>query len=256
MNEQQRLYAIVLRIAAIRRGAVPENHGDQARAALMKNIQHADSPLAQRLHNSNMHKPYTISLLNGGVQARHFGEGDHADWRFTLMAEPAFEALLRRYLLDRTLPHVRIGAVEFAILMRLYPAPIRTADTRPSKRLQSDGTSRQSPSHAELRSISALRPPSAWGKSLKQRITASAPRLIHASCSAPCESDGRNSAALNRETSSMNGWGAVWKQNPSHWQRVRYGWSGEPFRHSRVWCDSTYTEETFDGALCFISSQI
>lgn len=119
---EQRLYAIVLRLAAIRSGAIPDNHGDQARAALMKIIQHADSPLAQRLHDANAAKPYTISLLkggrvrrHGGDMAQHFGEGDHADWRFTLLIEPAFEALLRRYLLDRHLPHVRIGAVEFAI---------------------------------------------------------------------------------------------------------------------------------------------
>ncbi len=122
MMSEQRLYAIVLRLAAIRPGAIPDNHGDQARAALMKIIQHADSPLAQRLHDANTSKPYTISLLkggrvrrHGGDMAQHFGEGDQADWRFTLLIEPAFEALLRRYLLDRHLPHVRIGAVEFAI---------------------------------------------------------------------------------------------------------------------------------------------
>lgn len=120
LNEQ-RLYAIVLRLAAIRRGAVPRNHGDFVRSALMKIIQHADSPLAAKLHDSNTSKPYTISLLQGGRlggadRAHHFGEGDTADWRFTLLIEPAFEALLRRYLLDRALPHVRIGAVEFAIV--------------------------------------------------------------------------------------------------------------------------------------------
>ncbi|NJR12984.1 CRISPR system precrRNA processing endoribonuclease RAMP protein Cas6 [bacterium] len=122
MMTEQRLYAIVLRLAAIRPGAIPDNHGDQARAALMKIIQHADSPLAQRLHDSNTAKPYTISLVKGGHRrrhggdmAQHFGEASEADWRFTLLIEPAFEALLRRYLLDRHLPHVRIGAVEFAI---------------------------------------------------------------------------------------------------------------------------------------------
>lgn len=118
---EQRLYAIVLRLAATRRGAVPADHGNQARSALMNIIQHADSPLAQRLHDANSAKPYTISLLHGGRRgksdgAQHFDEGDPADWRFTLLIEPAFEALLRRYLLDRALPHVRIGAVTFAIV--------------------------------------------------------------------------------------------------------------------------------------------
>ncbi len=115
----QRLYAVVLRLAATRAGAVSADHGDQARAALFSLIRKGDSPLAERLHDANAHKPYTISLLSGGKRGRdnaiHFGEGDTVDWRFTLLMEPAFEALLRRYLLDRGLPHVRIGAVEFAV---------------------------------------------------------------------------------------------------------------------------------------------
>lgn len=119
---QQRLYAIVLRLAALRPGAIPANHGDQARAALMSLIRHGDSPLAQRLHDDNAAKPYTISLIQGGKRrlrshddGHHFGEGDAAEWRFTLLMEPAFDALLRRYLLNRELPHVRIGAVSFAV---------------------------------------------------------------------------------------------------------------------------------------------
>ncbi len=49
-----RLYAIVFRLAAIRPGAVPADHGDQARAALFELIRHGDLPLAQRLHDQNM----------------------------------------------------------------------------------------------------------------------------------------------------------------------------------------------------------
>lgn len=115
----QRLYAVVLRLAAIRAGAISPDHGDQARAALFNLVRQGDSPMAEKLHDTNAHKPYTISLLQGGKRGRdnalHFGEGDTVDWRFTLLMEPAFEALLRRYLLDRSLPHVRIGAVEFAV---------------------------------------------------------------------------------------------------------------------------------------------
>lgn len=115
----QRLYAVVLRLAAIRAGAISADHGDLARAALFNLVRQGDSPLAEKLHDANAHKPYTISPLHGGKRGRdnalNFGEGDSADWRFTLLMEPAFEALLRRYLLDRSLPHVRIGAVEFAV---------------------------------------------------------------------------------------------------------------------------------------------
>lgn len=114
------LYAIVFRLAATRPGAIPKDHGDQARAGLLDLIRRGDFPLAERLHDQNMQKPYTINLLQGGKQGRdsalHFGEGDSAFWRFTLLHEPAFEALLRRYLLSRSLPHVRIGAVEFAVI--------------------------------------------------------------------------------------------------------------------------------------------
>jgi CRISPR-associated endoribonuclease Cas6 len=120
MTDELRLYAIVLRLAATRPGAVTRDHGDTARAALMKIVQEGDALLAQELHDANTHKPYTVSLLQGGRcssdGALHFGEGDTATWRFSLLCEPAFEALLRRYLLNRSLPHVRIGAVTFAIV--------------------------------------------------------------------------------------------------------------------------------------------
>jgi CRISPR-associated endoribonuclease Cas6 len=114
-----RLYAIVMRLTAMHRGAVPRDHGDLARAALLDIIRRGDSPLAQTLHDENAHKPYTISLLQGDKRgadgALHFGEGDSAYWRFTLLCEPAFEALLRRYLLSRALPHTRIGMITFGI---------------------------------------------------------------------------------------------------------------------------------------------
>lgn len=115
-----RLYAIVLRLAALRPGAVPADHGDRARAALLNLIRMGDQALSQTLHDDNAHKPYTISLLNGGKRggdrSLNFNTGDSADWRFTLLCEPAFEAILRRYILSRELPHVRIGAVEFQVI--------------------------------------------------------------------------------------------------------------------------------------------
>jgi CRISPR-associated endoribonuclease Cas6 len=90
-----------------------------ARAALLDLIRRGDSRLAGHIHDENMRKPYTISLINGGKQdrehAQHFGEGDEAEWRFTLLCEPAFEATLRRFLLSRDLPHIRLGTVTFAI---------------------------------------------------------------------------------------------------------------------------------------------
>jgi len=116
---EKRLYAIVLRLGAMRRGAIPFEHGDQARAALFDLIKQGDSPLADKLHDENGAKPYAISLLQGGKRgkdgAHHFAEGDSADWRFSLLLEPAFEALLRKYLLNRNLPHLRIGALNFAV---------------------------------------------------------------------------------------------------------------------------------------------
>jgi CRISPR-associated endoribonuclease Cas6 len=118
MNDN-RLYAIVFRLAVVRRGAIPGEHGNLSQATLLNLFRESDFPLAQRLHDENAAKPYTISLLSGGKRgsdrALHFGEGDTADWRFTLLSEPTFEALLHRYLLNRRLPHVRIGTVEFAI---------------------------------------------------------------------------------------------------------------------------------------------
>ncbi len=119
-KNEKRLYAVVLRLAAMRGGALSADHGDVARAALFNLIRQGDSPLAERLHDDNSAKPYTISLVDGHKRGKdralHFGEGDPAEWRFSLMIEPAFEALLRKYLLDRSLPHIRIGAVPFAVV--------------------------------------------------------------------------------------------------------------------------------------------
>jgi CRISPR-associated endoribonuclease Cas6 len=104
----------------MRPGALPANHGDQLRGALLNLIRKGDSPLAQQLHDDNTSKPYAISLVTGGKRgpdgSHNFGEGDRADWRFSLMMQPAFEALLQKYLLNNNLPHVRIGTINFAIV--------------------------------------------------------------------------------------------------------------------------------------------
>ncbi|MDX2137013.1 MAG: CRISPR-associated endoribonuclease Cas6 [Chloroflexota bacterium] len=117
--DNQRLYAVVLRLIALRSGAVPRDHGTQVRAAFLSMIRTGDETLAQQLHDANIHKPYTISPLRSWKRSRdgahHFSEGDEAEWRFTLMSEPTFEAVLRRYLLDRNLPHLRIGAMQFMV---------------------------------------------------------------------------------------------------------------------------------------------
>jgi CRISPR-associated endoribonuclease Cas6 len=119
MNSDQRLYAVVLKLAAIRRGAVPADHGKQALSALYSLLQLGDETLAESLHDANIRKPFTVSLLDGGKPdrdgAQHFGEGDSAEWRFTLLRDPAFEALIQRYMQNHQLPHVRIGAMQFAI---------------------------------------------------------------------------------------------------------------------------------------------
>jgi CRISPR-associated endoribonuclease Cas6 len=116
---EKRLYAIVLRLAVLRCGAISANHGDVGRAALFNLIRQGDSPLTQQLHDNNNAKPYTISLVQGGKRGKdgalHFGDGDRAEWRFSLMMQSAFEALLLKSLLNNQLPHVRIGTIDFAI---------------------------------------------------------------------------------------------------------------------------------------------
>ncbi len=113
------LYAIVLRLAALKPGAVPADHRSYARGALLDLIREGDPRLAAELHDHNSAKSYTVALLESATHGRngalHFGEGHEAYWRFTLMGEPAFDALIRRYLLNHHAPHVRFGAVSFAI---------------------------------------------------------------------------------------------------------------------------------------------
>lgn len=113
------LYAIVLRLAALRPGAIPADHRSYARGALFELLRAGDPQLAAELHDGNSAKSYTVALLEGETRGRngalHFGEGHEAYWRFTLMGEPAFDALIRRYLLNHHAPHVRFGAVSFAI---------------------------------------------------------------------------------------------------------------------------------------------
>lgn len=113
------LYAIVLRIAAMHPGAIPAEHGVPARGAMLKLIEKGDATLSRQWHDANTAKPFTVSLLDGGKRghdgALHFGEGDTAEWRFTLLRAEAFDAVLNRYIMNNRQPHVRIGAVNFAI---------------------------------------------------------------------------------------------------------------------------------------------
>lgn len=118
-SSEARLYAIVLRLVALHPGALPANHGDQARAALLDLVKRGDAALATYVHNLNAEKPYTVSQVLGGQRGRdgalHFGAGHEAFWRFTLLGEPVFEAILQRYLRDNQQPHVRLGTLPFAI---------------------------------------------------------------------------------------------------------------------------------------------
>jgi CRISPR-associated endoribonuclease Cas6 len=116
---EQRLYSIVFRLGALRKGAIPPDHGSLVHAALYALLRTGDPLLASEQHDSNAHKLFTVSLIEGGKPdregAHHFAEGDVAEWRFTLLRDPAFEALVQRYVNDRALPHIRIGAMEFGI---------------------------------------------------------------------------------------------------------------------------------------------
>lgn len=113
------LYAIVLQLAAMRPGAIPADHGQAVHGALHHLIERGSPELSQQWHDANMPKPFTVSLLNGDKRGRdgalHFGEGDEALWRFTLLRDAAFDAVLNRYIMNNRQPHVRIGAVQFAI---------------------------------------------------------------------------------------------------------------------------------------------
>jgi CRISPR-associated endoribonuclease Cas6 len=113
------LYAIVLRIAAMHPGAISADHGIPARGAMLKLIEQGDAALSRQWHDANAAKPFTVSLLDGGKRGRdgalHFGEGDTAEWRFTLLRAEAFDAVLNRYIMHNRQPHVRIGALNFAI---------------------------------------------------------------------------------------------------------------------------------------------
>lgn len=114
-----RLYAVVLRMIATKAGAVPPSHGDRVQAALYRYIEAGDPELSQRLHDSGEAKPFTVSLLDGGKrgrdQAQHFGEGDEAFWRFTLLSDDLFDTLLSAHLMRDSLPVIRIGAVDFMV---------------------------------------------------------------------------------------------------------------------------------------------
>lgn len=58
VTPHQRLYAVVLRLAVLQRGAVPRDHGDQVRDAFLNTIRMGDETLAQQLHDANIHLPH------------------------------------------------------------------------------------------------------------------------------------------------------------------------------------------------------
>jgi CRISPR-associated endoribonuclease Cas6 len=119
MTTSTKLYAIVLQLRALHNGAVNPYQPDMLRAALFDFIRRGEPQLAENLRSANRQKPFTVGWIDGGVEGPdgelHFGAGASAQWRFTLLGQPLFESLVQRCAADQARPHLRFGAVSFAI---------------------------------------------------------------------------------------------------------------------------------------------
>jgi len=128
-----RLYSVVLRLHAIGPGRVQAGSGSQAHAAFLDILRQHDPALAERLHQSNERRPFTVGRLEGfrqaiveeaAAQGRSVPvlAGQVYRLRFTMLDEAVFGTLARHFLTGFKAMPVRLGEATFEV-GRLFASP-------------------------------------------------------------------------------------------------------------------------------------
>ena len=113
------LRSVVIRLVSLDAARTQATHGHHAHALFMALIRQADPELAQRLHDLNGEKPFTVSPLLEERRRRHQkhqpAPGQEYSLRFTLLSEVLFGTLMERFLKPGNHVPVSLGGATFAV---------------------------------------------------------------------------------------------------------------------------------------------
>ena len=119
----QSLHAIVLKLTANRAGSLHSTVGELGHAAFYAAINAVDPQLAQRVHDAEKRKPFSLSPLYGYWQSPkdkriHIGAGQEGWLRLGLLDEELFSAFMQHILCSGVtggVPGIQLGDIPFTI---------------------------------------------------------------------------------------------------------------------------------------------
>lgn len=119
----QSLHAIVLKLTATRAGSLHATIGELGHAAFYACIDAVDPALAQRVHDAEQRKPFSLSPLYGYWQSPkdrriHIGAGQEGWLRLGLLDEDLFAAFMQHILYSGVTggaPGIQLGDIPFTI---------------------------------------------------------------------------------------------------------------------------------------------
>lgn len=135
-KEQGELFSILLRLQPAEAGRVSPGSGSQVHAAFLDIVRQSDPVLAERLHQPDQRRPFTVGLLQG---FNHLPYAQLADaisqgrqvpvlpsqvyWlRFTMLDAAIFGPFVQHFLLRSQEAQLRIGDAQF-LISRIVGAP-------------------------------------------------------------------------------------------------------------------------------------
>jgi CRISPR-associated endoribonuclease Cas6 len=143
-TERGELFAIMLRLHPVEAGWLSPTSGSQAHAAFLDIVRQSDPELAERLHQADQRRPFTVSLLQG---FNHLTREQYEDamaygkkvlvspgqvyWlRFTMLDTVVFGTLVQHFLARPNFSAIRIGDTYFEI-GRLIGPPYPNGTSNP-----------------------------------------------------------------------------------------------------------------------------
>jgi CRISPR-associated endoribonuclease Cas6 len=114
------LYSLAVHLQPEQPAVLPATSGHQAHAAFLDAVRQADPELAAILHGPDLKvRPFTVSPLLGIAHQRSKGISVSPEQsyvlRITLLREPLYGELMRRFLEDPGRPRLRLGEASFLI---------------------------------------------------------------------------------------------------------------------------------------------
>ena len=144
-TERGELFAILLRLHPVESGWVSPTSGNQAHAVFLDIVRQSDPELAERLHQADKRRPFTVSLLQGFNQltkeqyddAMAYGKkvlvspGQIYWLRFTMLDTGVFGSLVQHFLARPNFSAIRIGDTYFEIGRLIGPPHPNGSSTNP-----------------------------------------------------------------------------------------------------------------------------